>query len=154
VNTSDSWLHEVALVMNCKHGNFPFLYLGLPIGGDPKKLNFWYPLIDRVRNRLSGFKSNNLSMGGHLILLKYVLSTLPVYFLSFFKAPSGIISSLESILNAFFGGGSEDFRKISWIKWDTICLRKENGCWGLRGWRSLTYLFLVNGVGEYKELMI
>jgi len=64
VNTSDSWLHKAALVMNCKHGSLPFLYSGMPIGDDPRKLNFWYPPMDQVRNRLSGQKkSNNLSMG-------------------------------------------------------------------------------------------
>jgi hypothetical protein len=30
-------------------------------------------------------------------------------------------------LNNFFGGGSEDTRKISWISWNTKYLRKEYG---------------------------
>ena len=77
VNVTDSWLAEVALVMNCRRGFIPFVHLGLPIGGDSRKLSFWKP--------------------GRLILLKSVLSALPVYFLSFFKAPAGIISSIESI---------------------------------------------------------
>lgn len=33
-----SWLHEAAVVMNCKHGCLPFMYLGLPTGVDPRKL--------------------------------------------------------------------------------------------------------------------
>ncbi|XP_039688712.1 uncharacterized protein [Medicago truncatula] len=74
VNVNDSWLHEAAVVMQCKHGRIPFLYLGLPIGGDPRKLQFWQPLVERIRNRLSGWKCKNLSMGGRLILLKSVLS--------------------------------------------------------------------------------
>jgi len=31
VNVVESWLHEVALVLNYKHGRLPFLYLGCPI---------------------------------------------------------------------------------------------------------------------------
>jgi len=62
-----------------------------------------------------------------LILLKAVLTSLPVYALSFFKAPSGIISSIESLLNKFFWGGSEDSRKITWIGWNTLCSKKEHG---------------------------
>jgi len=54
VNVNDSWLHEVASVMSCKHGLLPFMYLGLPIGGNPRKLQFWYLLVDRTRSRLSG----------------------------------------------------------------------------------------------------
>jgi len=44
-------------------------------------------------------------LGGRLVLLKSVLSSLPVYALSFFKAPAGIISSIESLFNSFFWGG-------------------------------------------------
>jgi len=39
-NIHDSWLAEADSVLNCKLGRVPFLYLGLPIGGDPRKLNF------------------------------------------------------------------------------------------------------------------
>jgi len=104
VNIHDSWLLETTSVLNCKLGRLPFLYLGLPIGDDPRKLKFWQPLIDRIKSRLLGWKSKNLSLGGRLVLLKSVLSSLPIYFLSFFKAPVGIISSIESIFNCFFLG--------------------------------------------------
>ncbi|GAU46155.1 hypothetical protein TSUD_401590 [Trifolium subterraneum] len=80
---------EKTSVMCCKYGQLPFLYLGLSIGGDPRKLNFWYPLVDRIRNRLSGWKCKNLSIGGRLILLKSVFSSIPIYYLSFFSAPPG-----------------------------------------------------------------
>ncbi|GAU48120.1 hypothetical protein TSUD_141420 [Trifolium subterraneum] len=71
-------------------------------------------------------------MGGRLVLIKFVLSSIPVYFLSFFKAPTGIISLIESIFKAFLWGGSEDSRKINWIKWDKVCLDKERGVLGVR----------------------
>jgi len=105
VNIHDSWLAEAAFVLNYKLGRVPFLYPGLPIGGDPRKLKFWQPLIDRIKSRLSGWKSRNLTLGGHLVLIKSVMSSLPVYFLSFFKAPACIISSIEYIFNCFFFGG-------------------------------------------------
>jgi hypothetical protein len=38
-------------------------------------------------------------------LLKSVLTSLPVNAISFFKAPSGIISSIDSLLIKFFLGG-------------------------------------------------
>ena len=82
---------------------------------------FWQPLINRINSRLSGWKSKHLSLGGRLVLLKSVLSSLPVYGLSFFNAPSGIVSSIESILNIsfFFGGGGggwwADHMKIIWV---------------------------------------
>jgi len=104
VNISDSWLTEATMVMNCRQGVIPFVYLGLPIGGDSRKLSFWKPVVDRIVARLSSWNRKFLSFGGRLVLLKSILSSLPVYFLSFFKTPVGIISSIESIFKSFFGG--------------------------------------------------
>jgi mannosylglycoprotein endo-beta-mannosidase len=94
VNIADSWLHEAASALHCRVGRVSFLYLGLPIGGDPRRLGFWESMLSRIRNRLSGWKSRFLSFSGRLVLLKYVLTSLPVYALSFFQAPAGTIASI------------------------------------------------------------
>jgi len=104
VNVSVSWLSEATLALKCRVGALPFVYLGLPIGGDPRKLDFWKSVLTCIHSRLWNWKSKLLSFGGRLILLKSVLSSLPVYFLSFFKAPTGIISSLNLYLILFFLG--------------------------------------------------
>ena len=78
-----------------------------------------------------------------MIFLKSVLTSLPVYALSFFKASSGIISSIESIFNKNFWGGSEDNRKISYITWSTVSSRKKYGGLGVR-----QYMVLAARYGE------
>jgi len=93
----------------------PFVYLGLSIGGDSRRLIFWEPLLRSIKSRLSGYNSRFLSFGGRLVLLKFVLTSLPVYALSFFKALSGIISSLNSIFTKKNWGGCEDHRKLPWV---------------------------------------
>jgi hypothetical protein len=40
VNITESWLNEAAIILSCKIGKVPFLYLGLPIGGNPWRLSF------------------------------------------------------------------------------------------------------------------
>ena len=87
MNISDSWLNEAATMLSCKVGRIPFMYLGLPIGGNPRRLQFWEPIVNRIKSRLSGWNNRFLSFGGRLILLKSVLTSLSVYALSFFKAP-------------------------------------------------------------------
>jgi len=87
MNISDSWLNEAATMLTCKVGRIPFMYLGLPIGGNLRRLQFWEPIVNRIKSRLSGWNNRFLSFGGRLILLKSVLTSLSVYALSFFKAP-------------------------------------------------------------------
>lgn len=94
VNVSNSWLSEAAAVMNCKKGSIPFVYLGLPIGEDARKIGLWKPVIDRMIARLSSWHNKFISFGGCLILLKSALSSIPIYFISFFKAPVRIISTI------------------------------------------------------------
>jgi len=66
-------------------------------------------------------------VGGRLVLLKSVLSSLPVYAFSFFKAPSGIISSIEYILIffSFRGGGGVTTGKFhGWIGTLSVVARR------------------------------
>ena len=72
INIAESWLQEAVSILSCKIGKIPFMYLGLPIGGDARRLRFWDPVIERLKSRMSEWKSRNLSYGGRLILLKSV----------------------------------------------------------------------------------
>lgn len=97
INIAESWLNEATSILHCKVGKVPFLYLGLSIDGDPRRLEFWDPVLNTIKSRLMKWQSRFLSFGGRLVLIKFVLTSLPVYALSFFKALSDIISSIESI---------------------------------------------------------
>jgi hypothetical protein len=79
-------------------------------------------------------------LGGPLVLPKSVLSSLSVYALSFFKAPAGIVFSIESILIFFFG--SVDHRKITWVDWNSVCRSKEVGGLGVRRIREFNTTLL------------
>jgi len=54
VNVTQSWLSKAVRVLNCRVGSIPFVYLGLPIGGNVRGLSFWEPFIDRIKSRLLG----------------------------------------------------------------------------------------------------
>src|SRR4051812_35265492 len=82
VNICPNWLREAAKILNCKIGNLPFTYLGIPIGANPRLKKTWQPVVDVVRSRLSNWNHKNLSIGGRVVVLKSVLSAIPVYFLS------------------------------------------------------------------------
>ncbi|XP_071713350.1 uncharacterized protein [Rutidosis leptorrhynchoides] len=113
--------------MGCQAGKFPFIYLGLPIGAKMKKLNDWAPVIDKFKKRLSDWKRRTVSYGGRLVLLKSVLSSLPLYYFSIYRAPPCVLNLLESVRRKFFWGGDSLDSKITWVKWDTTLLPYGEG---------------------------
>ncbi|GAU35285.1 hypothetical protein TSUD_274870 [Trifolium subterraneum] len=136
VNIPESWLGEAASALGCRVGNIPFLYLGLPIGGDPRCLSFWEPVLSRVKKRLSGWKTRFLSYGGRLVLLKSVLTSLSVYALSFFKAPSARYGVERGRLCVGGMRGSSWWREIARIRDGGG--EAEGGWFGGHIWRQMT----------------
>ncbi|GJY85073.1 RNA-directed DNA polymerase, eukaryota [Tanacetum coccineum] len=63
----------------------PFNYLGVKIGGRMTRINSWDEIINKLLCRLSKWKMKTLSIGERLTLLKSVLSSMPIYYMSLFK---------------------------------------------------------------------
>ncbi|GJT49914.1 hypothetical protein Tco_0976071 [Tanacetum coccineum] len=71
-------------------GDIPFNYLGLPVGSNMKSIASWKTLVDRFHR-----KANLLSIGGRLTLIKFVLGSLGIYYLSIFRAPESVLQDLD-----------------------------------------------------------
>ncbi|GKA60238.1 RNA-directed DNA polymerase, eukaryota [Tanacetum coccineum] len=104
---------------------------GSKVGGVMSKFTAWSEVVDRVKNRLSKWKMNTLSIGGRLTLLKSVLGSMPIFHMSLFKVPSGVLNILESIRSHFFNGHDTNSKKASWVKWKSVLAPKERGGLGV-----------------------
>lgn len=60
-----------------------------------------------------------------------MLNSLPIYYFSIFKAPSGVNDKLERIMRKFLWGGNNSNNKICWIAWDKMMAQKTFGGLGL-----------------------
>nr|GEZ89259.1 reverse transcriptase domain, reverse transcriptase zinc-binding domain protein [Tanacetum cinerariifolium] len=117
IGVTNDEISSMASRTSCATGCFPFTYLGLPIGANMNLTSSWQILIDRFQKRLSSWKANLLSIGGRLTLIKAVLGSLGIYYLSIFKVPETILSFMESLRSRFFWVGSQDSRNMAWVKW-------------------------------------
>lgn len=88
---------DFASVLGCSIAPFPIMCLGLPLGAKSSSKAVWNPMIERASRRQSSRKGRYLSKGGKLTMVKSVLSSLPIHFLSLFKAPVSVVNQLERI---------------------------------------------------------
>nr|GEX17544.1 RNA-directed DNA polymerase, eukaryota, reverse transcriptase zinc-binding domain protein [Tanacetum cinerariifolium] len=108
-----------------------FRYLGVMVGECMSRHNAWASTVDKLRSRLSKWKVKTLSICGRLTLLKAILGASPLYNMSIFKIPKGILNSMEAIRSKFFNGMEPSTNKITWAAWNKVLASKENG--GLDG---------------------
>ena len=116
INMEEKEVTYLANSVQCSVGSWPIKYLGLPLGGNPTKKTFWEPVVTKVAKRLDGWKRAFLSRGGRLTLIRSVLSSLPIYFLSLFKMPQGVADVIEKLMRDFLWGGYNDSCHL--VRWD------------------------------------
>ncbi|GJT34461.1 putative RNA-directed DNA polymerase, eukaryota, reverse transcriptase zinc-binding domain protein [Tanacetum coccineum] len=102
----------------------------------------WKILIHHFRSRLSTWKASLLSIGGRLTLIKSVLGSLGIYYLSIFRAPESILNDLERIRSNFFLGGNQDGKKMAWVKWPIILNSYDNGCLNISSLKAFNLAIL------------
>jgi hypothetical protein len=89
-------------LFGCKEGDLPFRYLGIPMSYRKLSNKDWSPVEERFQKKLSSWKGKLLSSGGRLVLINSVLSSLPMFMISFFRIPKGVREKLDYYRSRFF----------------------------------------------------
>jgi hypothetical protein len=90
-------------LFGCESGTLPFKYLGIPIHFRKLKNGEWKPIEDRFEIKLGSWIGKLLSYGDRLILINSVLTSLPMFMLSFLEIPVGVRKRLDIFRSHFFG---------------------------------------------------
>lgn len=94
-------------IIGCVQTNFPVQYLGLPLTITKPTRNLFMPLIEKMENKLAGWKCKIISKEGRLQLVQSVLSSIPVYYMMSFRLPQWVINRIDSIRRRFLWGMKE-----------------------------------------------
>ncbi|XP_019150554.1 PREDICTED: uncharacterized protein LOC109147346 [Ipomoea nil] len=120
----------------------PGKYLGVPsVHGKLKKQAF-SGILERVQNKLAGWRSRTLSLAGRQVLAQSVLSTISYYSMQTMPTPAGIIDSIEKQIRGFLWGSSEGSKKIHLVSWDVVTQNKLRGGLGIRKLKEMNQAFL------------
>jgi hypothetical protein len=88
-------VREFVHVFGCKEGSLPFKYLGIPMNTHRISKKDWSTVEERFQKKLSSWKGKLLSAGGRLVLINSVLSILPMFMMSFFRIPKGVLKRFD-----------------------------------------------------------
>jgi hypothetical protein len=87
---------------------------------------------ERIEKKLSSWKGKYLSVGGRLVLINSVLSSLLMFMLSFFEIPKDVLEKLITLGQDFFGRMIVRRKKYRLTKWDIVCQPKDQGGLGIQ----------------------
>jgi hypothetical protein len=123
-------VEQYATLFRCKEGSLTLKYLGILIhckrlsNADCKRVE------ERFKKRLSSWKGKHLSVGDRLTLINSVLSSLPMYMMSFFSIPKEVLKKLNYFWSRFFWQ-QEERKKYHLAKWNILCQLKDQDGLGI-----------------------
>ena len=129
-------------LLGCRHSSLPLKYLGLPLGAKFKESSIWNPILEKLEQRLVGWKKLYLSKGGKVTLIKRNLSSLPTYLLSILPILGKVANRMEKLLRDFLWSGISGDSKLHLVKWAKVCKPMQVGGLGIRRWRSFNSALL------------
>jgi mannosylglycoprotein endo-beta-mannosidase len=118
------------------------MYLGAPMLHQRISRNSYTFIIDKMRKKLSSWKSNNLSFAGRVTLAQSSLSCIAGYVMQTTNIPASICEEAEKICRDFIWGSTNQHRKCHLVSWEKICRPKEEGGLGFRNLRILNQAYI------------
>ena len=120
----------LANMLNCRLGEWPMKYLGLPIAEHRVGSRAFMGLVDKMRKRLDPWKGRNLSLGGRLVLTNSI-------FLVYLCIPWDSTYSQNLFIWRWIRLGAtssgRELRRnsgITWPKWTRSVDPKTREVWG------------------------
>lgn len=111
IGIGDYFLQAANQFLCCKLDNIPFKFLGIIVGGNPERVNFWNLILDNMKAKLSPWIGRLLSIGDIVTLINSVITNLPIYYLSFFKIPNKVKDEIIKIQRNFLWHNAEEKKK-------------------------------------------
>lgn len=120
-------VHNTLAALGMRSTSLPIKYLGSYLYKGINKARYCSPLINHFDAKLSAWSTKLLSMVGRIILIKYVLNTIPTHLIASSKLPKGVINTLNRKMAAFLWKG-----RHHWKSWSSVCHGVEIGGLGIR----------------------
>jgi Reverse transcriptase (RNA-dependent DNA polymerase) len=106
-------------------------------------------LEEKFIESFAGWKMNTLSPAGRLALIKSVLISKPIYYMSNALLPVNSINHLTGLMRRFFWGKLDKTRYMALIGWDKICMPFEQGGLNVRDLKIMNEALVLKLVWQF-----
>jgi hypothetical protein len=137
---------EIAGKLNCKLGQIPRIYLGIPIHTKKLRQIDFVMVTEKVAKRTDPWQGKLISSSGRLILVNSCLSSILVYMMGFYHLTDGQHKKMDSIRGRFFRQGGRKKFKYHMDKWDSLTVPKEFGGLEILNTRMMNDCLLVKWI--------
>ena len=135
-----------------------FKYMGYHLNPLGYGIKDWRWFLLKFEKRLNNWTYKLLSLGGRLVLVKSILTSLAVYWLTLARMPSSILNHIKRYIFNFLWGCSQGKQRYHLADWSTI-----SRPYALRGWnikniewfslalRTKSLWLVLNGTGLWSH---
>jgi hypothetical protein len=155
IGISEERLEHFANTMQCKKGSLPFTYLGLPLSITTPSLEYFLPIVQRVERRLGGI-ADFLDYGGKLLMVKSVLSSLPIFFMCCLDIPVSIKKQCVKFMRYCLWrkkNNEVQSNGPALVAWEKICRPKDQGGLGVLDLRTQNEALLLKNLHKFFNKM-
>lgn len=132
-NTNYSIRAAITHILTYKSSSFKTKYLGLPTSFNRAKKESFKDLIEKINNKLEGWKSKLLWQTRSTMLISIMASSISSYQMLSFMLPKSVYRSLnKSLKNLLWSFPNNQTHKLTLKSWKSICQPKNAGGLGLR----------------------
>ena len=90
-------------------------------------------------------------MAGILCLIKSMLTSLPLFYVSLFRMSDNVVKEVKMIPKRFLWDWGSENRKIAWVAWDKVCESKDKGGLGVTDIRKFNLALLGKWIWRLKS---
>jgi hypothetical protein len=94
--------------LHCTTSAFPTTYLGLPILDKKLRRGDLLAWIEKIANKLPGWKASLMNLAGRAVLVRFILTAIPIYLLIAPKVPKWFIHANDKIRRGFLWKGRKE----------------------------------------------